>query len=74
MEKKFSFNIYSFIIAFVLGLCYVYYVAPKAKNMIKYPTPFNSNKITYKNYDDMCYKYVATEVSCSDKAINQPIN
>ena len=73
MEKKFKFNIIAFIIAFLLGLMYVYLAAPKVKNIIKYPTPFNSNKIIYKSYSDMCYKYNAEEVKCTNRAINQPI-
>ena len=73
MDKKFKFNIISFIVAFSLGILYVYLAAPKVKNIIKYPTPFNSNKVVYKGYNDICYKYNAEEVKCSVNAINQPI-
>lgn len=73
MDKKFRFNIIAFIVAFLLGITYVYLAAPKVKNIIKYPTPFNSNKVVYKSYNEMCYKYNAEEVKCTANAINQPI-
>lgn len=74
MQKKFSLSIPAFIIAFILGLIYVYISAPKQKHVIKYPTPFNSEKIIYKNYDNICYKYKAEEVICDASSINQPIS
>lgn len=73
MEKKFEFNIYSFLIMFILGMFYVYISAPKPIVVIKYPTPYNANKIVYKNNNDTCYKYSVDEVKCTDKAIQQPI-
>ena len=48
-------------------------MTPSAKNIIKYPSPLNANKIIYKNSDGLCYKYIATEVKCTDNTINQPI-
>ena len=72
-EKVFKFNFIAFFCAFALGILFVYLSAPKQKIIIKYPTPYNSNKIVYKNENDFCYKYNVTEVKCTDKAINQPI-
>jgi hypothetical protein len=73
IEKTFKFNFFAFIIAFAIGILYVYVSAPKPKIIIKYPTPFNADKIVYKNENDICYKYKVEEVKCNDKALPQPI-
>jgi len=72
-EKIFKFNFIAFIIAFAIGILYVYISTPKPKIVIKYPTPYNSNKIVYRNDNDICYKYQVEEIKCTDKAIEQPI-
>jgi len=72
-EKKFKFHFIAFIIAFAIGILFVYLSAPKRRIIIKYPTPYNIDKIVYKNENDICYKYKLDEVKCTDKAINQPI-
>ena len=48
-EQVFKFNFFAFIIAFSIGMFYVYIASPKPKIVIKYPTPYNANKIVYKN-------------------------
>lgn len=72
-EKKFRFNFIAFFVAFAIGIFYVYISTPKPKIIIKYPTPYNANKIVYRNDNDICYKYQVEEVKCSDKTIEQPI-
>jgi hypothetical protein len=72
-QKKFTFNIFAFIIAFSLGILFVYLSAPKPRLIIKYPTPYNADKIVYKNENDICYKYKVNEVKCTDNSIEQPI-
>jgi hypothetical protein len=72
-EKKFKFNFIVFFLAFAIGMFFVYISTPKQKVIIKYPTPYNSNKIIYKNENDICYKYDVEEVKCGDNAIIQPI-
>jgi hypothetical protein len=72
--KTFNFNIFAFIIAFAIGIFFVYVSTPKPNVIIKYPTPYNANKIVYKHYDNnTCYKYQFDEVKCVDNAIEQPI-
>ncbi len=72
--KSFKFNIFAFIIAFAIGIFYVYISTPKPKVIIKYPTPYNANTIVYKHNDnDTCYKYTAEEVKCTANTIEQPI-
>ena len=72
-QKVFKFNVFAFIIAFAVGILYVYISTPKPKMIIKYPTPYNVDKIVYKNENDVCYKYQVEEIKCTDKAIDQPI-
>ena len=72
--KCFDFNIYAFFIALFVGLFYVYIAVPKPKIILKYPTPYNVEKITYRSESgDNCYKYKIEEVKCTDKSIPQPI-
>ena len=72
--KTFSFNFLAFIIAFAIGIFYVYISTPKPHVVIKYPTPYNADKIVYKHYDtNTCYKYKVEEVKPVDNAIEQPI-
>ena len=74
MDKKvFKFNILAFFLAFCIGMIYVYISSPKPRVIIKYPTPYNANKIVYKNDNDMCYKYKVEEVKCTANAIDQII-
>lgn len=72
-SKKFVFNIYVFFMAFAIGMLYVYISTPKPKIIIKYPTPYNAEKVVYKSYNDNCYKFKVSEVKCTNDAIPQPI-
>jgi len=73
----FKFNLPIFILAFALGFLYVYLFNPSHKVIIKYPTPFNSNKLIYHDSNGVdCYKYTATQVECPDdasKITQQPV-
>lgn len=72
-EKVFRLNFTSFLIAFALGIFYVYISAPKQRVVIKYPTPYNANKVYYQNDDKTCYKYKVEETKCTSSALPQPI-
>ena len=53
----------------VLGIVGIYFIKPEATVVYKYPTPDNVGKLTYKNKNDVCYKYSGKEVSCDAKDI-----
>lgn len=72
-EKTFQFHYVAFIVAFLVGLVYVYLNVPKPKVIIKYPTPYNSQKLTYMGLTGECFKFKAEEVDCSKDAYKQPI-
>ena len=66
-----------FLIAFAVGISYVYFMVPTPKVVIKYPSPYNAGKITYQDESDSCYKYKAEKVTCpkDEKLITpQPIS
>ena len=73
MEKKFTFNIFAFIFTFLFGLIYVYLNVPKPKIIIKYPTPYNAQKLTYKGLSEDCYKFKVDIVDCDKDLFEQPI-
>jgi len=73
-EQIFRFNFLAFIIAFAIGILFVYLSAPKQKIIIKYPNPYNTDKIVYRSENDVCYKYKSEKVDCNSNAIEQPIN
>lgn len=73
MNKKFSFNLFYFFISFMAGLLYVYLDSPKPRIIIKYPTPYNTDKLTYRGLSDDCYKFKVKEVECTKNALQQPI-
>ena len=72
-EKTFKFNILAFFIAFILGIFYVYISSPKPRIIIKYPTPYNVDKLLYQGESGECYKFKMEEVKCTNDAIQQPI-
>ena len=72
-EKIFSFNIFSFLIAFYFVMLYLYLNFPKPKVIIKYPTPYNTNRLTYMGLTGECYKFKVEQVDCTEDAYKQPI-
>lgn len=59
-----------FLIAFGIGMFFVYIFQPETKIIIKHPTPDNAGKIIYHDKAENCYKYLATEIDCpSDKSL-----
>lgn len=71
-----SFKIHfgSFIIAFALGMFFVYINIPKPNVVIKYPTPDNVNNVTYQDPAKNCYQYEAKKVECTNDSVKQPVS
>ena len=62
-----------FFIAFAIGLFFVYVFTPPPQVVVKFPSPYNSGKIIYKDKNDSCYKYEAENVSCPlDRSMIRP--
>jgi len=67
-----------FVIAFSVGIAYVYATSPKPQVVMKFPSPTNIDKVMYKDNSDSCYKYNVEEVKCDDvedssKIKSQPV-
>jgi hypothetical protein len=65
-----------FIIAFSVGLFFVYITHPAPEIVLKFPSPTNVDTVTYKDKNGQCYKYKADKVTCDDKKAHvkpQPI-
>lgn len=52
------------IIGLTIGIIIVFFIKPTKNVVHKYPTPENSDKLTYKDKNGVCYKYLAKEVDC----------
>ena len=66
-------NPIAFIGACALGLLICYLSKPTPKLVVKFPSPYNAGKITYKDNSDNCFKIDAEEVSCPlDKTLIKP--
>lgn len=57
-------NTLIFLLAFAIGMFYVYINKPEPIVIIRHPNPENAGNTIYKDDHDMCYKYHATEVDC----------
>jgi len=51
----------TFIIAFAIGLFFVYVSAPKKQTIFVYPTPDNHNDLLYKDRSGMCFSFKPVE-------------
>ena len=55
-----------FIISLSIGLLFVYLSTPPPTVIYVYPTPENINNVEYKDKADTCFRFEASEVSCSN--------
>lgn len=71
-----SINPYYFFISFAIGMLFVYCLSPQPQVVMKFPTPYNAGKITYKDKSDTCYVFDAVKEECpldKSKIKSQPI-
>jgi hypothetical protein len=63
-------NLPVFLVAFVLGVLFVYLVEPQTKKVFVYPTSETWDKIQYKDAVGNCFGFQQTEVECpKDKSL-----
>lgn len=53
-----------FIVSLAIGIFMVYITNPPQDVIYVYPTPDNVNKIQYKDKQNSCFEYKATEIAC----------
>lgn len=58
------FNIPIFLIAFSIGIFYIYIHTSSTRKIIVYPTPDNLDKIQYRDKSDACFTYTQEKVKC----------
>ena len=62
-----------FFVSFAIGLFFVYILTPPPNVIVKFPSPYNAGKITYRDKSDTCYVYKADRVECPiDKSKIKP--
>lgn len=69
-------NLKYFLAAFVIGLLVCYMMAPAPEVVVKFPSPFNAGKVTYRDKAGGCYMYKADKSSCpksKEQVRDQPI-
>jgi hypothetical protein len=59
-------NPVAFIMSFCIGILIVCVKQPPRRIVYRHPTPFNAEKEIYRDNDDGCFKYKATEVDCNN--------
>lgn len=62
-----------FFLSFAIGIFFVYILTPPPEIILKFPTPFNAGKVTYKDKANTCYTYKAEAVKCEPDSLPQPI-
>lgn len=61
----------AFLVAFGVGLLVTYAILPPSEIVIRFPTPYNAGRVTYKSeMSKECYTYEAEKVACEG---NNPI-
>ena len=53
-----------FVFGFLIGIILVTLIAEQPIIVVKYPTPYNTKKITYVDHVGNCYQYQANKVVC----------
>lgn len=55
--------------ALVAGIVFCMWYKPEPTVIVKYPTPFNTGNVTYKDKAGNCYEYRSSQISCpADKS------
>jgi hypothetical protein len=63
-----------FFSAFIIGLIIVYFTTPPPVIVMKFPSPYNSGKVNYKDeHTDACYYYESSQETCpADTSLVKP--
>ena len=69
-------NLKYFVISFAVGLLACYIMAPPPDIVVKFPSPYNAGKVTYKDKAGTCFAFRADAQACPlDRSLikDQPI-
>ena len=60
------FNLPVFLIAFSIGLLFVFLSDSESNTVFVYPTPYNLDKIEYKDSVGNCFNFSADKLECPE--------
>lgn len=66
-------KVHYLILAFSVGIFFVYVTTPAPRLVNKFPGPHNVEDLIYRDQSDSCYKYEAEVVECDENSKPQPI-
>lgn len=69
-------NLFYLVISFCIGIGYIYIVTPPPTVIRKFPSPFNTDHLVYKDKESNCYKYKHEKIKCNDteyNVVDQPV-
>ena len=69
-------NLFYLVVSFCIGIGYIYIVTPPPTVIRKFPSPYNTKNLVYKDKDNGCYKYKHEKVSCNNtdaSVVDQPV-
>jgi len=61
-HNTFQFQFIPFIISFIIGIIYIFFINNTIDKVVKTPTPFSNN--LYSDFDGECYKVEVKEIKC----------
>jgi hypothetical protein len=70
------FNPFVFVAGLLTGIFVVCVIRLKAKEVVRYPHPSNSETTVYRDKNNVCFKFKTTEVKCDehkDKVVEYPL-
>lgn len=70
--RKFCLNIPVFLLAFAVGILYVYLKQPPYTVIKTYPTPDNAGKIVYTDSANNCFIYTYEKTECTKDVKTAP--
>jgi hypothetical protein len=67
-------NPIAFLIAFAVGILFIYLATPPPDVVIKFPTPWNAGDVVYRqDTTDTCFVYKADKSTCPmDRSLIRP--
>lgn len=60
------FTIVPFLAGLAVGLFVLFFFKPEPVKIMKFPHPSNVDGRTYKDKNDVCYRYTSKEVNCDE--------
>ena len=69
-------NLFYLVVSFCIGIGYIYIVTPPPTVIRKFPSPYNTKNLIYRDQEHNCYKYKHEKVTCDDiiaNVIDQPV-